>query len=280
MAGVSTTSAGFGSVSSPAVVDVRRRVPGSRAPGVVEIVIVLGVSLGQSAVYSILRIVERLTRAVPLSQQTSTLNASVTPDRPWLDLSYQLVNIAFPLVPVLLALYLLTRVDRPFAEVTGPRLVGFDLRRPRADLGLGSLIALGIGVPGLGLYLGARALGLNTTVQASALGEQWWTVPVLVLAAAQNAVLEEVVMLGYLFTRLRQQGLHWAVVIAASALVRGSYHLYQGFGGFVGNAIMGAIFGLIVLRWRRVMPLVVAHTLLDVVAFVGYALVAPHVSWL
>ena len=54
-----------------------------------EVVIVLGLSLGQSAVYSLLRIIERLTRNVPLAQQTSTLNASVTPDRPWLDLTYQ-----------------------------------------------------------------------------------------------------------------------------------------------------------------------------------------------
>ena len=28
------------------------------------------------------------------------------------------------------------------------------------------------------------------------------------------------------------------------------------------------------------MPLIVAHTLLDVVAFVGYTLLAGHVSWL
>ena len=87
-------------------------------------------------------------------------------------------------------------------------------------------------------------------------------------------------MIGYLFTRLRQ--LNWPIigVIAFSAVIRGSYHLYQGFGGFVGNMIMGVVFGLIYLRWKRVGPLVVAHTLLDVVAFVGYALVAPHVSWL
>ena len=43
-----------------------------------EIIIVLGVTLGQSAVYSLLRIVERMTRAEPLAQQTSTLNASAT----------------------------------------------------------------------------------------------------------------------------------------------------------------------------------------------------------
>jgi membrane protease YdiL (CAAX protease family) len=68
--------------------------------------------------------------------------------------------------------------------------------------------------------------------------------------------------------------------VITSAVVRGSYHLYQGWGGFAGNLIMGALFGLIYLRWKRVMPLVVAHTLLDIAAFVGYALVAPQVSWL
>ena len=241
----------------------------------VEVGLVLALSLGQSAVYSVLRIIERLTRGVPLSTQTSTLNASTTPDRPWLDLAYQLANIAFAFVPVLLVLYLLNLTDRP----AGAR-IGFDLRRPRSDLGSGAVLAAAIGIPGLGLYLGARALGLNTDVQASALAENWWTVPVLVLAAFQNAALEEVVMIGFLFTRFRQLAWQPWVVVLVSALIRGSYHLYQGFGGFLGNLIMGLILGLVYLRWKRVAPLVVAHTLLDVVAFVGYAMVAPHVSWL
>ena len=43
---------------------------------------------------------------------------------------------------------------------------------------------------------------------------------------------------------------------------------------------MGVIFGVIYLRWRRVGPLVIAHTLLDIAAFVGYALLAPRVDWL
>lgn len=240
-----------------------------------EVVLVLAVSLGQSAVYSVLRIVERLTRGVPLSAQSATLNASATPDRPWLDLVYQLVGIGFALVPVLLALYLLNLTDPPAAL-----RIGFDLRRPRFDLGAGAALAALIGVPGLGLYLGARALGLNTDVHASGLTDTWWTVPVLVLAAAQNAVLEEVVMIGYLLTRFRQLGWPAWLALGVSAVIRGSYHLYQGFGGFVGNLVMGVVFGLVYRRWRRVGPLVVAHTLLDVVAFVGYALLAPHVSWL
>ena len=240
-----------------------------------EVAIVLGLSLGQSAVYAVLRIIERLTREVPLAQQTSTLNPSVTPDHPWLDLTYQLVGIAFGLMPVLLALYLLNLTDPPAG-----RTIGFDLTRPRFDLGFGVLIALLIGVPGLGLYALARVLGINTDVQASGLTDNWWTIPVLILSAAQNALLEEVVVIGYLFTRLRQLAWNAVTIVAISAIIRGSYHLYQGIGGFVGNLIMGVIFGLIYLRWKRVAPLVVAHTLLDITAFVGYALIAPRVNWL
>ena len=241
----------------------------------VEVAIVLGLSLAQSSIYSVLRIIERLTRDVPLAQQTSTLNPSVTPDRPWLDLTYQLVGIAFGLMPVLLALYLLSLTNPPAG-----RTIGFDLRQPRFDVGFGVLIAVVIGVPGLGLYAVARKLGINTEVQASGLTDQWWTIPVLILSAVQNALLEEIVVIGYLFTRLRQLAWNVTAIIALSAIIRGSYHLYQGIGGFIGNLIMGVVFGLIYLRWKRVAPLIVAHTLLDITAFVGYALVAPYVDWL
>jgi membrane protease YdiL (CAAX protease family) len=237
--------------------------------------LVLGVSLGASGVWALLRLVDRLTRQEALSRQTAAMNSSVTPDRPWLDLTYQLVGIAIALVPVLLAFHLLRRDDPD-----EPHTMGFDLRRPWQDLWRGAALAAAIGIPGLGLYLAAKAVGLNTTVAAANLAGAWWTVPVLILAAAQNAVLEETIMVGYLFRRWGQAGWGPWRVIVTSALIRGSYHLYQGFGGFVGNAVMGVVFGWLYTRTRRVMPLVVAHTILDVVAFVGYTLVKPHVSWL
>lgn len=241
-------------------------------PGI-EILLVLGVSLGQSAVYSILSIIEKATREVPLNQQTTSMNNSVTPDRPWLDLAYQVAGLVFPLVPALLALYLL--------RLTGERDgIGFDLKRPRPDVARGFLLAAAIGVPGLGLYLLARALGLNTIVAPANLAAAWWTIPVLVGAAMMNGVLEEIVMIAFFFARAR--GLAWAtwVIVVVSAVIRGSYHIYQGFGGFLGNTVMGLVFGLAYLRWKRVGPLVVAHVLLDLVAFVGYALLAPLVDWL
>ena len=249
--------------------------PASRRTLVTETVLVLGVSLGSSGIYALLSLVNKLTRNVPLNQQTTAMNSSVTPDRPWLDLSYQLVGIVLALVPVALALHLLTR-DRADAR----HAIGADLRQPGRDLLRGALLAAAVGLPGLGLYAAARGLGLNTTIAAANLSDQWWTIPVLVLAAVQNALLEEVVMVGYLYTRWLRAGWSLPVVIITSALIRGSYHLYQGFGGFVGNVAMGLLFGWVYTRTRRVGPLVVAHTLLDVVAFVGYALLRNHLAWL
>ncbi len=43
---------------------------------------------------------------------------------------------------------------------------------------------------------------------------------------------------------------------------------------------MGVIFATLFLRWRRATPMIIAHTLIDAVAFIGYALLVGHVSWL
>ena len=81
-------------------------------------------------------------------------------------------------------------------------------------------------------------------------------------------------------TRLRQLGVGRAGSIAASSVLRGSYHLYQGFGAGLGNLVMGVVFGAAYDRWRKLWPLVIAHFLLDVVAFVGYVLLRPHLGFL
>jgi membrane protease YdiL (CAAX protease family) len=181
----------------------------------------------------------------------------------------------FGVVPALFAVFLLAR-DPGDARAT----LGLDRRRPGFDLGTGAALAALIGIPGLGLYLVARELGLNANVVPAALPPHWWVVPVLILAAVQNAVLEEVVVVGYLVTRLRQLGHRIMPVIAMSAGLRGAYHLYQGVGAFVGNAVMGVIFALFYVRFRRVLPLVIAHTILDVASFVGYALLKDHLTFL
>ncbi|SCG51273.1 CAAX protease self-immunity [Micromonospora inositola] len=256
--------------SGPVTVDELTR-PVSRRTLGTETLLVLGLSLGQSAVYAVVSLAAKLSAAGPLSKQTASLNNSQSA-RPYLDLTYQLVGIFFALLPVLLAVHLLARDPGDPA-----RTLGLDLRRPGSDLARGAGLTALIGLPGLALFWAAAQLGVNATLVPAALPHLWWAVPVLILAAVQNAVLEEVIVVGYLVTRLRQLRWRFAAVIAASAVLRGSYHLYQGFGAFLGNAVMGVVFSLVFLRTRRVAPLIVAHTLLDVVAFVGYALLPK--SW-
>lgn len=251
------------------------RPPATRFHLQVEVVIVLLLSLGQSAFYAVVSLIAKLTAGRPLSQQTATLNPSQSP-RPYLDLTYQLLGIFFALIPVLLALYLLSRDGMAPA-----RTLGLGFTRPGFDLGWGALLAAGIGLPGLGLVYAAAKLGLNAQIIPAALQPVWWAIPVLILAAIQNAVLEEVIVVGYVLTRLRQWGMRAWAIVACSAVLRGSYHLYQGFGAFVGNAVMGVVFALFFLRTKRVMPLIVAHSLLDIAAFVGYTLLPKDwLSWL
>jgi len=248
--------------------------PPDRRLQIWEIVAVLAVSLGASGLYALVNLIGSLTAKQSLSSQTAVLNGSMAPGRPLLDLSLHLLNIILSLAPVLLVFYLLARAGE------GPSAIGVDTRQPGRDLARGAALAAVIGGSGLGLYLIAYHVGVELNVVAEDLPDVWWRIPVLLLSAFQNAAVEEVVVLGYLLSRLDKLGVRPRWAIAISAVIRGSYHLYQGVGGFVGNAVMGVVFGVLFRRWGRVMPMFIAHFLIDAVAFVGYAILAGHVSWL
>jgi membrane protease YdiL (CAAX protease family) len=241
---------------------------------VIEVWLVFALSLGASGVSSLLSLIDDLTTKASLQSQHTVLNGSVTPDRPWLDLAFQLFGIANGLVPVVLVGYLLHRDHESMATI------GVDRTRPGRDALWGAALAAGVGGAGLALYLGAHAMGANLTVVPTTLGPRWWRIPVLLLSAAQNGTYEEVLVSGYLLHRLRQFGWSDNRSLATSAVLRGSYHLYQGFGGFLGNCAMGLIFGRVYQRTGRTVPLIIAHTIMDSVTFVGYVLLAHRVSWL
>ncbi|MFC7402962.1 CPBP family intramembrane glutamic endopeptidase [Citricoccus sp. GCM10030269] len=251
-----------------------------------EIVIVLALSLGKSAVYAVVNLLDKMSQA-PLSGQTTTLNPALD-DRQYFDLTYQVLDIGFALVPVLLVMHLVwIRGRNPF------RTFGLDFRRPGRDLawGIGLFVAMGLGT--LAVYAAGRAAGVTTAIVGSDLNEYWWTTPVLLFSALRHGLLEEIIVVAWLFDRLGYlQQLRagfgelrtWAsgavvpghpvTVLVGCAILRGTYHLYQGAGPGIGNLIMGLIFGAVYLRYRRVMPLVVAHFLLDATGFVAYPLLA------
>jgi membrane protease YdiL (CAAX protease family) len=230
-----------------------------------EIVIVLGVSLGMSALYSIVTLINRATYETPLADQTATIVPS-RDDRPIFDLLYQLLGIAADLFPVALVCFLLWSAAKPHL-----RRLGIDAAHPVRDTLLGLALALPIGVAGLAIFLAGRALGVGVGISASNLTEQWWTIPVLLLVAARAGIQEEVIMIGYLFARF--DDLRWSrwAIILTSAAIRGTYHLYQGYGAFVANFAMGVVFGWLYTRGveRRVIPFVVAHFAIDATVFVA-----------
>ncbi|WP_240423793.1 CPBP family intramembrane glutamic endopeptidase [Microbacterium halotolerans] len=234
-----------------------------------EIGIVVFLTLGQSALYSLLSLIRSALRG-PLSEQSAQLNPQQTPEPFW-DIVYRVFDVFFDLCLVALVVYLLWEPGR-----SALRRIGLDFTRFWRDVGLSVALVAAIGVPGLALYAVSRMMGLTVQVQAGELDQAWWTIPLLILSAVRAGLLEEVILNGYLVTRL---GALWRsrwVVLVAVALLRGAYHLYQGPAMAAGNVVMGLVFGWCFLRWRRVMPLVIAHALIDTFAFVGYPLAAPY----
>jgi uncharacterized protein len=242
-----------------------------RRPLRIELAIVLSVTFGLSAVTAVLQLADSVLRN--LSAQRIPLN----PRRSYFDVIDLGLNATVVVQSVAwggLGLYLLWR------NGLSPARVGLARVQWRPDLLGGVGLAALIGLPGLALYLAARALKMNASVIPSGLGDTWWRVPMLVIIAFADGWAEEVIVVGYLLTRLEQLGVGARAALVWSSLLRGSYHLYQGFGAGLGNLVMGLVFGYAWQRTGRLWPLVIAHGLIDTVAFVGYALLAGHLRWL
>ena len=234
----------------------------------IEIAVVLAVTFGLSAYTAILDLVEAIL--LKLSKQTVALNPRLSP--------FDLINLGLNLARVAqlvawgaLGVYLLWRSG------IGLSKIGLGRIRLRSDVLGGLGLAALVGLPGLGLYVAARVLGMSVSVVPSTHENSWWHMPVLILLAFANGWAEEVVVVGFLLTRLR---VNPVVALVATSLLRGAYHLYQGWGAGLGNAAMGLVFGYAWRRTGRLWPLVIAHGVIDTVAFVGYILLAGHLGWL
>ncbi len=257
------------STSDPSV-----RLPASSRLLAAEVVVIVGWAVGLSALRSVLSFIASTLATGALSARTTTLNGSRAPGHPWVDLGYQLVFVVSLLLAPALVVVLLLRNNEKLADI------GLRFDRCGRDVLLGLGTAGAVGGVGLGLYLVAHASGAALTIIPTTLPPVWWRIPILVASAIGNATLEEVVLVGYLVRRCQQLGMPEPVAVVVSAGVRGSYHLYQGVGAMLGNALMGAIFARYFQRTGRVLPQLVAHATIDTVAFVGFVLLAGHVSWL
>ena len=210
-----------------------------------ETLIVLALSLGASGVSALISFIGSVTRPGALKNQAATLVGSQAPGRPWLDLAWQVFSIASALAPVALVAHLLARErvgmpaiglrPHPAAPRPGPGRRGRGRhRRHRARL-----------LPrraGRGLQPDRRpGVAARRVVEDPGAGR---------LRRAERRRSKRSSSSATCCAGSTSCGWSPNAALAASALLRGSYHLYQGIGGFVGNMVMGVVFVLLYRRWR------------------------------
>jgi len=88
----------------------------------------------------------------------------------------------------------------------------------------------------------------------------------MVLFLIVNSVFEEVFVVGYLIEAT--PAAEAAFAVSTSALVRLLYHTYQGPVAFANILPFGLIFALVYIRWRNLWPLMVAHTMFNLLSWV------------
>ena len=92
--------------------------------------------------------------------------------------------------------------------------------------------------------------------------------PLTIAYLILNSVYEELLVTGYVVTALEGDGVAYA--ITASTLLRFVYHLYQGPVAALSILPMGLLFATVYRRGRSLWPLIVGHTLLNLLAVLAY----------
>jgi len=95
--------------------------------------------------------------------------------------------------------------------------------------------------------------------------------PFLAYAAASSlnaGVVEEVVVLGFVVTTLRQARRPFGEVLLLALVLRASYHIYYGV-GVVGILVWASVFIWLYLRTRSLLPIMAVHVAWDATVFMA-----------
>jgi CAAX protease family protein len=87
----------------------------------------------------------------------------------------------------------------------------------------------------------------------------------ILLVSLLNPLFEEILACSYVIEALRSR-LGVLAAINVSTALRVSYHVYQGPFAFLWVAMLGLLFAYAYVKWRRLWPVVVAHSIHDYVA--------------
>ena len=174
--------------------------------------------------------------------------------------TFDVVQWGLLLAPVAVVALLLGRSGH------SPRDIGLDGTRLGRDLGW--VIPLWVGAAA------AQRVATLLFVHGGDFGALYAgstaTVPTVYVAAEiahsiYAGVLEEVLVLGYLVHRLRLLGWNDGAILTLTVALRAAYHAEYGF-SLVGPVAFGLVLGVYYLRKRRLVPVILAHAMYDVLA--------------
>jgi ABC-type arginine/histidine transport system permease subunit len=166
---------------------------------------------------------------------------------------------------LLLLAYVLSRRGLKFSYV--------GLRWSARDVGTGLLVA---GVS-LAAYVAGSLLAHSIhhwvygSWQAGPTGRELFshpraaTIP-FALFALLTPFFEELIVRAYLMTEVVQLTGSSRIAVLLSIAVQTSYHLYYGWVGAISVSFLFLTFALYFARWRRALPLIVAHAIFDISA--------------
>jgi membrane protease YdiL (CAAX protease family) len=118
----------------------------------------------------------------------------------------------------------------------------------------------------------SHAAAEKLRAMAARLFPRSWLETVFYIALALTAgICEEFIFRGFVIAALFRAGLSAGMVILASSALFGFAHLYQGKGGSIGTGILGALFALARIAYHSLLPAVLWHAVLDVVAGLAFA---------
>ncbi|HXA43562.1 MAG TPA: CPBP family intramembrane glutamic endopeptidase [Candidatus Solibacter sp.] len=163
--------------------------------------------------------------------------------------------------PFLLVTYLLHRSGESL------RAIGLDFRNPWRQVGTGVLYTVGFLVLGpLTVRLISMAgLPFNFRIPIGAYVPKIFLVYAVVRSIGAG-LIEETVVLGYFVHRLEQLGWSTRRASIASVTLRASYHIYYG-SGVLSVIAFGALVTWTYAIRRRLLPLVVGHSLYDAILY-------------
>lgn len=168
------------------------------------------------------------------------------------------------------------RIDSPWLDKPGGELINSS-DTPGHRVGM--LAFLGM-IVGSYVVIALDTVGLPSN-PGNARPDTWPDLMEDVIYAVGAGLHEEIPAAAMLILLLRARWSPW-MAIGAVMVLRVGFHAYLGWSWLLGGMIFTSVMALLFLRYRRVAPLVVAHSLFNLASYVrlGVVIVYPAPDWL